>query len=80
MLRCTGANFSFHKEKARPMPESGPVGSVYKKADPRAHINQSRDKFWSEQEVPPLVVVQFLCGYVLSFFPRKWRNRGREMR
>ena len=26
-------------------------GSVYKKANPRADINQTRDAFWDEQEV-----------------------------
>ena len=91
VTRCNGgasvgANFSFHKEKARPMPAAGPVvsllcsvpprvgnrrvmvfsdnfnsvvygvvfsqGSVYQRARPQQEISaQSRDEFWSQQEV-----------------------------
>jgi len=49
--KASGANFGFHKEKARPMPAITPVGSVYQKADPKADINvRSRDEFWNKQE------------------------------
>ena len=91
VTRCVGgasvgANFSFHKEKARPTPAAGPVvsllcsvppgvgswrvmafsvsfnsvvfcvvsfqGSVYQRARPQQEISaQSRDEFWSQQEV-----------------------------
>jgi hypothetical protein len=52
VAKASGANFGFHKEKARPMPEQGPVGSVYQKANPTADINaRSRDQFWAAQEV-----------------------------
>jgi hypothetical protein len=51
VAKASGANFGFHKEKARPMPEQGPVGSVYQKANPTADINaRSRDQFWAAQE------------------------------
>jgi hypothetical protein len=51
VAKASGANFSFHKEKARPVPEQGPVGSVYQKANPTADISaRSRDQFWAQQE------------------------------
>jgi hypothetical protein len=51
VAQASGANFSFHKEKAKPMPAAGPVGSVYQKANPRADIDaRARDQFWSKQE------------------------------
>ncbi|XP_062507593.1 drebrin-like protein B isoform X2 [Corticium candelabrum] len=49
--KSSGARYGFHKEKARPVEPSGPVGLVYKKADVRADIDANkRDKFWSDQE------------------------------
>lgn len=46
---ASGAKFSVHKEKARPMPAAAPVGSVYKKANPSINT-QARDEFWSKAE------------------------------
>lgn len=37
VAKASGANFSFHKEKAKPMPEAGPV------VGQRSHISLSLD-------------------------------------
>ena len=51
VAKASGANFSFHKEKAQVIPEQGQVGSVYQRAKPQQEINvTSRDDFWSKQE------------------------------
>eukprot|EP00118_Oscarella_pearsei_P024823 m.306878 g.306878 ORF g.306878 m.306878 type:complete len:510 (+) comp41664_c0_seq1:50-1579(+) len=51
VAKSSGSNYSFHKEKARPVEPQGAVGSVYKKADARADIvPEKRDEFWSQQD------------------------------
>lgn len=48
---ASGANYSFHKEKAKPAEPIVPVGSVYQKVRVQKEINvQERDKFWSKSE------------------------------
>merc|ERR1712079_809955 len=49
--KSSGANYSFHKEKAKPMPAAGPVGSVYKRVEIQREIDvQKRDQFWTKTE------------------------------
>ncbi|CAH3030884.1 unnamed protein product, partial [Porites evermanni] len=49
---ASGANYSFHKEKAKPAEPITPVGSVYQKVKVQQEINvQKRDAFWSKSEV-----------------------------
>ncbi|XP_071089461.1 drebrin-like protein B isoform X2 [Haliotis cracherodii] len=50
--KSSGANYSFHKEKAKPIEAPTPVGSVYKKTTAAKDIKtSSRDKFWAKTEV-----------------------------
>ncbi|XP_046365120.2 drebrin-like protein B isoform X2 [Haliotis rufescens] len=50
--KSSGANYSFHKEKAKPIEAPTPVGSVYKKTMAAKDIKtSSRDKFWAKTEV-----------------------------
>ncbi|XP_046850364.1 drebrin-like protein A [Xenia sp. Carnegie-2017] len=47
----SGANYSYHKEKARPVEAPTAVGSVYKKANVHQYTDMNkRNQFWSQQE------------------------------
>ncbi|XP_070540764.1 drebrin-like protein B [Ptychodera flava] len=51
--KASGANYSFHKEKAKPIPEPKPVASVYQKTLAAQEIHQQRQKkeqFWAKQQ------------------------------
>ncbi|XP_020614249.1 drebrin-like protein B, partial [Orbicella faveolata] len=49
--KASGANYSFHKEKAKPAEPIAPVGSVYQKVKIQKEIDvQQRDQFWSQSE------------------------------
>ncbi|KAK7477493.1 hypothetical protein BaRGS_00031257 [Batillaria attramentaria] len=51
VAKASGANYSFHKEKAKPMEAPGPVGTDYHRVIPTRDINpKSRDQFWVETE------------------------------
>ncbi|XP_033125500.1 drebrin-like protein A [Anneissia japonica] len=51
VAKASGANYSVHKEKAKPMPEIGVVGAVYKKTRADLEIQQNRsDEFWQKTE------------------------------
>uniref|UniRef100_A0A0B7AS67 Coactosin-like protein n=1 Tax=Arion vulgaris TaxID=1028688 RepID=A0A0B7AS67_9EUPU len=51
VAKSSGANYSFHKEKAKPEEPSGPVGTDYKRIIPTKEINiGARDQFWTKTE------------------------------
>ncbi|KAK6186196.1 hypothetical protein SNE40_008282 [Patella caerulea] len=51
VAKSSGSNYSFHKEKARPVEEPTPVGTNYKRTVATRDINnKSRDKFWAGTE------------------------------
>ncbi|XP_028391539.1 drebrin-like protein A [Dendronephthya gigantea] len=48
----SGANYSYHKEKARPVEAPTAVGSVYQKQNVRKDTDMAkRNQFWSQQEI-----------------------------
>ena len=51
VAKASGANFSFHKEKAKPMPEAGPVVS---------------DQYFSLSLLFTPLVIIILCGVGVS--------------
>ncbi|XP_067656864.1 drebrin-like protein B [Haliotis asinina] len=51
VAKSSGANYSFHKEKAKPVEAPKPVGSVYQKTVAAKDIKtSSRDQFWAKTE------------------------------
>ncbi|XP_065071787.1 drebrin-like protein [Rhopilema esculentum] len=49
--KSSGANYSIHKEKPKPVEQIKPVGAVYKKINPIREIDiKKRDTFWNKQE------------------------------
>ncbi|GFO14646.1 drebrin-like protein [Plakobranchus ocellatus] len=51
VAKSSGANYSFHKETAKPMDAPAPVGTDYKRIIPSSDINMNnRDKFWAQAE------------------------------
>ncbi|XP_077992017.1 drebrin-like protein B [Glandiceps talaboti] len=49
--KASGANYSFHKEKARPIPEPKPVASVYQRTHAAREIDvNKKDQFWAKQQ------------------------------
>ena len=51
VAKSSGSNYSIHKEKPKDFAPQGPVGSVYKKTNPRAEIDSNkRDQFWTKSE------------------------------
>ncbi|CAG5120515.1 unnamed protein product [Candidula unifasciata] len=51
VAKSSGANYNFHKEKAKPVEPSGPVGTDYHRIIPTKEINLSaRDQFWAKTE------------------------------
>ncbi|XP_013391294.1 drebrin-like protein B isoform X2 [Lingula anatina] len=51
VAKSSGANYSFHKEIAKPMAEPERVSSVYKRTKPAEEIKVNvRDQFWEKQE------------------------------
>ncbi|KAH9518483.1 hypothetical protein Btru_016919 [Bulinus truncatus] len=50
VAKSSGANYSFHKEQAKPIEPAGP-GSDYQRVVPTKEINiNARDKFWAKAE------------------------------
>ncbi|XP_005091126.1 drebrin-like protein B [Aplysia californica] len=51
VAKSSGANYSFHKEKARPQQAPDLVGTDYKRIIPTREINMNnRDQFWAQAE------------------------------
>ncbi|KAK7109940.1 drebrin-like protein B isoform X2 [Littorina saxatilis] len=49
--KASGANYSFHKEKAKAVDAPAPVGSNYQRVIPTRELNsKSRDQFWAQTE------------------------------
>ncbi|XP_052099388.1 drebrin-like protein B isoform X1 [Mytilus californianus] len=51
VAKSSGSNYSFHKEKPKPVDSPTPVGSVYQRTVAARDINtKQRDQFWAEKE------------------------------
>ncbi|XP_025093633.1 drebrin-like protein isoform X2 [Pomacea canaliculata] len=51
VAKSSGANYSFHKEKAKPIDAPAPVGTNYQRVMPNREIDaKNRDKFWAQTE------------------------------
>ncbi|CAC5376720.1 DBNL [Mytilus coruscus] len=51
VAKSSGSNYSFHKEKPKPVDSPAPVGSVYQRTVAARDINtKQRDQFWAEKE------------------------------
>ncbi|KAK3595319.1 hypothetical protein CHS0354_004471 [Potamilus streckersoni] len=85
VAKASGANYSFHKEKSKPIEAPLPVGSVYEKTQAHREINpKSRDEFWAKTEIFHCQLQHFSSKIQTNFkpltFQKEEKRRQEELR